>query len=472
MCAIFGAISYSFSAPNAVLRANATLSHIYNASSARGRDGVGFTWKGDLWEGTPSTGDKRELDGAYRTNNLEQYRTQFVPFALEKFSLIGNFRAEPTTEFVSTKLETDQQPYSLRNWSIVHNGTIANDALFRTGELPTRIDSAAIVEELARQSSKGLPDDAAFECTVRSLKGSFAILAQGKRNDRLYFAANYRPLWFAVTDTGVYFASSREYFPHDCLPQMVEPYTYGHVTVSNRGQGGVFWHKTSLLATPTQPGTALVVCSGGLDSVVAATYAKKILGHALHLIHFEYGSRAQYPEVTAVKEVAAALGAKLTIMPVPIYAKSDSPLLDADSKIAGGEAGAEFAHEWVPARNLVMLSIATAFAEAQGYETIVLGNNLEEAGAYPDNEPEFIFRFNDMLPFAVGAHKRMKVIMPVGNLMKHEIVRLGHELSAPMNMTWSCYRAGDLHCGQCGPCFMRKTAFEINKLPEVIDYAV
>ena len=79
MCAIFGAISYSFSAPSAVMRANATLSHIYNASSARGRDGVGFTWKGDLWEGTPSTGDKRELDGAYRTNNLEQYRTQFVP---------------------------------------------------------------------------------------------------------------------------------------------------------------------------------------------------------------------------------------------------------------------------------------------------------------------------------------------------------------------------------------------------------
>ena len=154
-----------------------------------------------------------------------------------------------------------------------------------------------------------------------------------------------------------------------------------------------------------------------------------------------------------------------------IYNPKDSPLLRSDSNIAGGEAGAEFAHEWVPARNLVMLAMATAFAEARGIGYIVLGNNLEEAGAYPDNEPEFINRFNDLLPFAVGDGKRVKVVMPVGNYMKHEIVAIGHEVGAPLHLTWSCYRAGPIHCGTCGPCYMRRTAFEINKLPEVIQYA-
>lgn len=61
--------------------------------------------------------------------------------------------------------------------------------------------------------------------------------------------------------------------------------------------------------------------------------------------------------------------------------------------------------------------------------------------------------------------------MPVGNMMKHEIVQLGHQLGAPLDKTWSCYRAGELHCGTCGPCYMRRKAFKINGLPEVIRYA-
>jgi 7-cyano-7-deazaguanine synthase len=213
------------------------------------------------------------------------------------------------------------------------------------------------------------------------------------------------------------------------------------------------------------------VCSGGLDSVVAATYVKKVIGVDTELIHFCYGSRAEGPEVIAVQAAADALGVPCTVFPLPVYKPSDSPLLQADSKIAGGEEGAEFAHEWVPARNLLLLSVATAYAEANGFDTIVLGNNLEEAGAYPDNEPEFIAKFNDLLPFAVGDGKRMRVMMPVGNLMKHEIVELGHRIGAPLDKTWSCYRAGEQHCGTCGPCYMRRTAFEINGLEEVITYA-
>ena len=194
------------------------------------------------------------------------------------------------------------------------------------------------------------------------------------------------------------------------------------------------------------------------------------MGLEVSMIHFQYGSRAEAPEVRAVQAVSERMGWPLTLFPLPVYKPGDSPLLDHNSAVAGGEAGAEFAHEWVPARNLLLLSVATAYAEAHGFTHLILGNNLEEAGAYPDNEPEFIDKFNDLLPFAVGDGKSMEVDMPVGNMMKHEIVALGKSIDAPLDLTWSCYRAGELHCGTCGPCYMRRTAFEINNLPEVIQY--
>jgi 7-cyano-7-deazaguanine synthase len=375
-------------------------------------------------------------------------------------AIVGNLRAEPTTEYVMHKREDDQQPYSLKGWSIVHNGTIANDKELRTGALPTTIDSAAIVELLG----PGRAWFPGFVEAVRKLRGSFAILGvHSTTPSEMYVAVNYRPVWYIDTPHGYFFASSRDNFPYGYVPQMIEPYTISRFS-SRQPPLTIQLH-------PDETGNkkALVVCSGGLDSVVSAAWAQKN-GYDVTLVHFRYGSRAEGPEVDAIQNVSAALGVPYFIQPIGLYRPGDSPLLDKNSKIAGGEAGAEFAHEWVPARNLLMLAMATALAEARGMQTIVLGNNLEEAGAYPDNEPEFIARFNDVLPFAVGDGKRVRVIMPVGNMMKHEIVALGHKLDAPMHLTWSCYRAGVLHCGTCGPCYMRRKAFEINDLDEVIDY--
>ena len=452
MCSIVGAVLHNLT-PYNIEVANAMLAHLWGMSHERGRDGRGFVMYSNVDRSPYVFHDVVRGLGADAPE---------APGGASTLTMIGNLRAEPTTEFVAQKNLSDQQPYSAGGWSIVHNGTIANDKELRTGRLSTSIDSAAIVEQLA--DSKPTFDD--FVDGVRKLKGSYAILAvHADQPGVVFVAANYRPIWYAVTPLGVVFASSRFFFPGNTVPQMLEPYT-----------AAAFTAKGKVAANPLrspQPARskALIVCSGGLDSVVSATYAQKVLGYEIHLIHFLYGSRAQGPEVEAVKQVAKELNCELTLFPLNVYSKGDSPLLDPDSKVAGGEEGAEFAHEWVPARNLLLLSVATAFAEARGIEAIVLGNNLEEAGAYPDNEPEFIARFNDLLPFAIGDGKRMEVIMPVGNLMKHEIVALGHEIGAPLHATWSCYRAGELHCGTCGPCYMRRKAFDINGIPEVINYA-
>ena len=454
MCSIVGALVWRIDTHQKVQEVNDILEHIWQTSHERGRDGRGFVINSSA----------ESYLFAYREVTRSHGRAARAP-ALHKVcrsaAVVGNLRAEPTTEFVREKRLSDQQPYTSGKWSIVHNGTIANDKALRTHDLLTSIDSAAIAEQLA--GKHGALDD--FAEVIDKLRGSYAILAtHSDHTDKLFVAANYRPVWYIETEHGVFFASARDYLPQEYPSRMLKPYTAALFDTNG------FRKEVSLYRDKVQGERALVVCSGGLDSVVSAAYAQRKLGMSIHLIHFLYGSRAEGPEVEAVKKVAEYLDAELTLFPLNVYSKSDSPLLDPDSKVAGGEAGAEFAHEWVPARNLLLLSVATAFAEARGIDTIVLGNNLEEAGAYPDNEPEFIAKFNDLLPFAVGDGKRMQVIMPVGNLMKHEIVELGNRIGAPMHLTWSCYRAGEVHCGTCGPCYMRRKAFEINNLPEVISY--
>ena len=465
MCSIFGSLLHNLDSAEKTQAADSLIRHIMGASRARGRDGVGWALQCQFTDNAWLNSYKNTV----REGPVEHPKFTPTGQTVVNANIIGNFRAEPTTEYVKNKRNNDQQPYCLDEWVVAHNGVIANDKTLRTNKVDTEIDSAAIVEALMVQPQ--LTDTvhgaySTFRGAVKMLHGSYAILARTVYySDTIFAAVNYRPLWYVVTEVGVFFASTAEYFPSELTPRALEPYSTACFSYAT---GELVVTIDPLLEAPNQP-RALVIASGGLDSTVAAAQVIKE-GYDVELLHFEYGCRAEDKEVLAVTRIADALNLTLNRFPLNIYDKSDSALFDKDSPIAGGEEGAEFAHEWVPARNLVMLSIATAYAEAHEFDYIVLGNNLEEAGAYPDNEPEFVRRFNEVLPFAVGANKRVRVLMPVGDLMKHEIVALGLVNNAPMELTWSCYKNKELHCGKCGPCFMRRTAFEINNQEEVISY--
>lgn len=453
MCSIIGAIFKT----NLTDAHKLFINHLLLKSEERGRDGIGVSLIG---KHVSYKVCRPQLDDTFN-NEFEELFDGLKDLKWDGIKVcIGNLRAEPTTEYVQQKAEGDQQPYYLGTLNIVHNGTIANDKELRTYQYNTTIDSAAIVEHWYNTGG----NFEAFETTIKSIIGSFAILAHNSEDvNKIYFACNYRPIWYVDLPHGIYFASSNTYFPEGCNPKLIPPYSYGYFT--NEGSLVI-----NSLLTPTGRDRSLVVCSGGLDSVVAATVAQRELNHEVTLLHFSYGSRAETKELESIRLVAAELAVDYIVLPIPYYKKEDSPLLNRDCKIAGGEDGAEFAHEWVPARNLLMLSIAVTFAEANKYDHIILGNNLEEAGAYPDNEPEFINQLNNVLPFAVGPGKKVDILMPVGNLMKHEIVKLGIKCGAPLHATWSCYKSGEKHCGVCGPCHMRKIAFTINNTPEVIEY--
>lgn len=367
-------------------------------------------------------------------------------FQLEsgEVAALGNWRATPTPELERAEL----QPYD----GIVHNGTIANDE--ELGRRPGEIDSQVLPRILNRKS---------FDAFVESLaliRGSFAIGAVAR--DSLYLATNYKPLhvWAPQGGSGVvYFASMERHFSM-VLPFGQRPWrvpTYTAVDLRTR-------QRRSIRAPGNIPRRAVVIASGGLDSTVAAAQLRHD-GYEVAMLHFLYGCRAERREKDRVTKLAAGLEATAHFIELPV---GGGPLCETGAEISSGMAGAEYAHEWVPARNLAMLGLAAAWAEGHGYHVLALGNNLEEAGAYPDNEEIFTLLYGEALEFATQANYALRLVSPVGRLMKHEIVALGVRLGAPLELTWSCYQGGERHCGNCGPCFMRRTAFERNGLTDPV----
>lgn len=421
--------------------------------------------------------------------------------------IIGNTRAEPTTEFVENKRAEDVQPFLAGDLVVAHNGTIANDKeLLASVGIDWRVtlDLGRSKVDTARWAvvadARGVDTPEGVLALLGETIGSYGIAVGSRSHGWLVLATNYKPIWTRVVEdddevdgpalewtsvaprlTGMTYLERL----HDGWT-MLDPYSALIIDQSGDHAGieyvslrdpailnatGTAPAFASTYATPGVQPRALVVCSGGLDSVTAACMTAYHMD--VDLLHITYGARAEAREIEAVTAVAEARGFGLRFLDLTsIFAEiGHSRLTGTWEGAASGEEGAEYAIEWVPARNTILLAVATGMAEAHGYSHLVLGNNVEESGAYPDNEQEFVGRFNDMLPFAVADGKSVTILEPLGGKTKREIVDLGLDARAPLELTWSCYDGGELHCGQCGPCFMRQTAFRMLGTHDPILYA-
>lgn len=356
-------------------------------------------------------------------------------------AVLGNWRAAPTPEMERAPL----QPYD----GVVHNGTIAND--MELGILDDEVDSMVLPRILDPSTLE------AFVHSLEQIKGSYAIAMAA--NGTVYLACNFKPIhyWEGPGDAR-YFSSLASHF-EDVMP-------FGQAPVALKPYTAMDLRTGRVMEIPRKTAKrALVVASGGLDSTVVATHYAA-LGYDVCLLHMDYGCHAAKREAKCIPLIAQNLYQQFNvqvqweIMPLPYAHIGGSTLLRAGAEIAGPVAGAEFAHEWVPARNLVMVGYATAYAEAHGYHIVALGNNLEESGAYPDNEEQMFLYLDKVADYAVSAGYELRIEAPVCKMVKREIVQYGLDLGAPLEHTWSCYKGGDVHCGKCGPCFMRRTAFE------------
>lgn len=458
MCSITGAVPLT---PTAEVDAE-TYGRIFTRALERGRDAWGVA--------TPSSSIRSPLRFEPSEHLHELY--DVIRRGTGQW-VIGLNRGEPTTEHFKVDPEA-LSPHTIRDgegvrsgpWTTVHNGTVANDheLALELGAPPRGIDSRVLPYVLERVDPS---DPAAIAEALRTqVKGSYA-LAAGHEDGTLVLACNYKPIFTATVNGVLYFASLPHHLPRYSTiwstVQKLDPYS---VLVVSDGE-----IRTASLTPPVTEERALVVLSGGLDSTTVA--AKLVAdGYDVTAFHISYGCHATDRELQAVQAIADHLAIDLHVLETDLFQTiGGSTLLQGSgSDAVSGQEGSEYAHEWVPARNLIMASLAVAYAEAGGFDLIALGNNLEESGAYPDNEQEFIRALNAVMPNATQEGRRVRFTEPVGNLMKHEIVKLGLEIGAPLHLTYSCYRGGDIHCGTCGPCFMRHNAFRMNDAVDPLPY--
>ena len=422
MCAIFG---WNSQIPKGVI------DHILNNATHRGRDGWGFWVEGAEFRGQGAIPESV-------THALYNSRR-----------VVGNFRATPTTE---SETEIPQlQPYK----GIVHNGVIANDKDFGDFKidsqcLPKIFKETITIEQLIQQSM--------------TIEGSYALAFFGPQDhpfaweDDLYLACNYKPIFIHHVGFQTIFASQPYMIPDERVIAM-KPYS----ARIYRGNG-----KMEEMEIPrSQNKKVVIAASAGLDSTTVA-YQLKNEGYDVKLIHFHYGCKAEKHESERIQKIARDGLFDLEFIEMPRSALGGSIVNGEFNTEGGGVVGAEYAKDWVSARNLLMLSILTAYAETNGIGYIAFGGNLEESGAYPDNEEEFGRRFNELLPFATQNGVKIELLQPVARMMKHEIVKIGLDNHVPFELTWSCYGDGEEHCGQCGPCFMRREAFMRNSTKDPV----
>ncbi|MGB3739237.1 MAG: 7-cyano-7-deazaguanine synthase QueC [Pontixanthobacter sp.] len=225
---------------------------------------------------------------------------------------------------------------------------------------------------------------------------------------------------------------------------------------------------------------AVVLLSGGLDSMVSAAIARES-GFRLFALTIDYGQRHRI-EIEAATRIAARLQAERhQILPLDLRAFGGSALTDRIDVPKGGvgleeNAGETIPITYVPARNLVFLSLTLAMAEVVGARDIFIGVNALDYSGYPDCRPEFIASFAETARLGTKAGVEgapFTIHTPLQDMTKADIAREADRLALDTGMSWSCYDPSDdgKACGKCDSCRLRQKGFEEAGLRDGIDYA-
>ncbi|WP_289055071.1 7-cyano-7-deazaguanine synthase QueC [Carboxylicivirga marina] len=208
---------------------------------------------------------------------------------------------------------------------------------------------------------------------------------------------------------------------------------------------------------------AVVLLSGGLDSAVAL-YLAQSQGFDVHAISFDYGQRHNR-ELEAAKSIAKKVKiSNHQIVTLKLDKWGGSSLTDSKLEVEDGNVErTDIPVTYVPARNMVFLSVAASLAEAIGAQDIFIGVSQVDYSGYVDCRQEFIDGMEKAINLGtvMGAEKNqpIKIHAPFVNKTKAEEIKLGEELGVDFGLTWSCYRGGDKPCGTCDSCLLRAKAF-------------
>lgn len=208
---------------------------------------------------------------------------------------------------------------------------------------------------------------------------------------------------------------------------------------------------------------AVVLLSGGLDSVTVLAYARA-QGYECHSLSFDYGQRHQV-ELQAAERLAKTYGAAShRVMQMNMAAIGGSALTDQSIAVPVSGVGETIPVTYVPARNTIFLSYALGLAEVLGAQTIFIGVNAVDYSGYPDCRPAYIAAFETMANLATKTAIEglaIKIETPLIDLTKAQIIQRGASLGVDYAQTVSCYQADaqGRACGVCDSCRLRKQGF-------------
>jgi 7-cyano-7-deazaguanine synthase len=220
--------------------------------------------------------------------------------------------------------------------------------------------------------------------------------------------------------------------------------------------------------------SAVMLLSGGLDSMVAAGIARE-QGYSLHALTIDYNQRHRR-ELEAAERIAGRLGAlSHVVLPVDLRRFGGSALTD-DIEVPKKGVGADIPVTYVPARNLIFLSLTVGFAEATGASDIFIGVNALDYSGYPDCRPEFIASFTETARLATRAGiegNPFNVHAPLQYMTKADIVREAARLALDPGWSWSCYdpMPDSKACGLCDSCRLRLKGFAEAGAVDPLPYA-
>ena len=205
---------------------------------------------------------------------------------------------------------------------------------------------------------------------------------------------------------------------------------------------------------------AVVLASGGLDSCVAAAVARREFD--LAMLHANYGQRSLERELEAFRAQAAFYQAVASLEVDLNYLGviGGSSLTDLSQPVpTGPEDETGIPSTYVPFRNSNLLAAAVSWAEVLGAAAIFIGDNVLDNPGYPDCRPAYFEAFSRVIELGTRPETHLSIRTPLINLDKAGIVRLGLELGAPLELTWSCYQDQVRACGVCSSCRLRLKGF-------------
>ncbi len=226
------------------------------------------------------------------------------------------------------------------------------------------------------------------------------------------------------------------------------------------------------MTTTSYKSRAVVLLSGGMDSCVCAALVARDYDAAA--VHVSYGQRTEERERRAFLGICDRLGIRerLVVRNEALRAIGGSALTDPDIAVPESAAiGHDIPVTYVPFRNAHFLAVAVSWAEVLDAAKVYIGAVEQDSSGYPDCRPAYYEAFNQVVRAGTKEGK-IEIVTPLIALRKSQIVRLGLELGAPFDLTWSCYSQEERACGVCDSCVLRLRAFREAGAEDPIPYAV